>query len=75
MKSLGVFFAPVIAAAVAAGCSSSGGDDAAIDACVSRGIAYFKEIGSYPTLKSAPNTGRSAEDVALERCRRTTTAF
>lgn len=46
-----------------------------IAACVKRGVAYFKEIGSYPTLKTKPNRGRSAEEVALERCRRTTTAF
>ena len=46
-----------------------------VEACVSRGVAYFKEIGSYPTLKSAPNSGRSADDVARERCNRTTTAF
>tara|TARA_R110001599_G_C12251310_1_gene659660 strand:+ start:418 stop:765 length:348 start_codon:yes stop_codon:yes gene_type:complete len=50
-------------------------DDAAIEACVKRGIEYFKEIGSYPTLSSAPNKGRKAEDVARERCERTTTAF
>ncbi len=58
--------------------SSSGSVQAAsseIAACVERGVAYFKEIGSYPTLSSAPNTGRSAEDVAAERCGRTTTAF
>ncbi len=46
-----------------------------VNACVNRGIAYFKEIGSYPTLGSAPNAGRSAEDVARERCNRTSTAF
>lgn len=49
--------------------------DDGVDACTKRGVAYFKEIGSYPTLSSAPNRGRSAEDVALERCSRTTTAF
>lgn len=43
--------------------------------CIARGVAYFKEIGSYPTLSSAPNAGRSAEDVAGERCSRTITAF
>jgi hypothetical protein len=43
--------------------------------CVARGVAYFQEIGSYPTLSSAPNAGRLAEDVAAERCSRTTTAF
>lgn len=46
-----------------------------VAACVKRGIAYFKEIGSYPTLKAKPNRGRDAEVVALERCRRTTSAF
>lgn len=36
--------------------------------CVSLGVQYFKEIGSYPTLKSAPNAGRHAIEVARERC-------
>ena len=55
-----------------AACSSSGADDqAALDRCVSNGVAYFKEIGSYPTLSD----GREAEDVAIDRCSRTTTAF
>jgi hypothetical protein len=43
--------------------------------CVERGITYLKEIESYPTLKSAPNVGRLAAEVASERCNRTTTAF
>lgn len=43
--------------------------------CTDKGVAYFKEIGSYPTLSTAPNTGRRAEDVARERCERTTGAF
>lgn len=56
------------------GCAPSGpGPD--IEACVGRGIAYFKEIDAYPTLKSAPNAGRSADEVARERCQRTVTAF
>jgi len=38
-------------------------------------VAYFKEIGSYPTLLAPPNKGKKAEDVARERCNRTTTAF
>ena len=46
-----------------------------VAACAKRGISYFKEIGSYPTLKSKPNRGRLAQDVAIERCGRTTTAF
>jgi hypothetical protein len=47
----------------------------AVEDCVLRGVSYFKEIGSYPTLSSAPNKGRKAEVVARERCNRTTTAF
>jgi hypothetical protein len=47
----------------------------AIEACVERGIAYFKEIGSYPTLTSSVYEGRSADEEARERCVRTTTAF
>jgi hypothetical protein len=39
--------------------------------CYRRGVAYFKEIGSYPKLSD----GRSAEMVASERCNRTPTAF
>lgn len=45
------------------------------EACAARGVAYFKEIGSYPRLESPPNEGRTAEDVARERCNRTTSAF
>lgn len=66
-----------------AACSSEPADDglgyydpqAGKLACIERGIAYFKETGSYPTLSSAPNTGRAAEDVAKERCERAPTAF
>lgn len=47
----------------------------AIADCSSRGVEYFKEIGSYPTLNSPPERGRPAEEVARERCGRTTTAF
>ena len=36
--------------------------------CVSNGVEYFKDIGSYPTLKSAPDKGRHALVVARERC-------
>lgn len=46
-----------------------------VELCIDRGVAYFKEIGSYPTLKSKPSAGQRAEDVAKERCNRTTTAF
>ncbi|WP_417442096.1 hypothetical protein [Idiomarina sp.] len=40
----------------------------AYNRCVSLGVQYFKEVGSYPTLKSAPNAGRHAIEVARERC-------
>lgn len=43
-----------------------------VNACISRGIAYFKEVGAYPTLTT---TGENAEVVAKERCNRTKTAF
>lgn len=46
-----------------------------VEACTKRGVEYFTKIGSYPTLNTAPNIGRAAVDVALERCQRTTTAF
>lgn len=38
--------------------------------CVSNGVKYFKEIGSYPTLKSAPDKGKHAITVARERCKK-----
>ena len=61
----------LLAAMLLSGC----GKDPEVQACTERGIAYFKEAGSYPTLKTFPNEGRDAEDVARERCIRTTTAF
>ncbi|MGI9487765.1 MAG: hypothetical protein ACR2RF_18175 [Geminicoccaceae bacterium] len=45
--------------------------DDIIRKCYERGIAYFKEIGSYPTLSD----GRLAGDVAAERCGRSRHAF
>lgn len=56
-----------------AGCSKEPSTD--VIECVRRGVAYFKEIDSYPYLKSEPNAGRHADTVANERCARTTTAF
>lgn len=64
-----------VAALLTLAACGDGVDQEEIDACVRRGVEYFKEIGSYPTLHSSPNGGRSAEDVAIERCNRTTTAF
>jgi hypothetical protein len=55
--------------------SGKSGPNPKIEACVSKGVAYFKEIDSYPTLKSFPNVDSAAEDVARERCSRTTRAF
>ncbi|WP_164155282.1 hypothetical protein [Sandarakinorhabdus rubra] len=43
--------------------------------CVQRGVEYFKEIGSYPTLRAPPEAGRAAETVAEERCKRSLSAF
>jgi hypothetical protein len=39
--------------------------------CVSKGIAYYKEIGSYPTLSD----GRDAQTVVLEKCANSPIAF
>jgi hypothetical protein len=52
-------------------CSCSPSSDDAVASCTRRGIAYFKEIGSWPQLSD----GRDAATVAAERCRRTVTAF
>jgi hypothetical protein len=65
----------VAALSVLGACGSDEAHAREVEACAARGVAYFKEIGSYPTLSAAPNAGRSAEDVAIERCNRTTTAF
>jgi len=46
-----------------------------VNECVQNGIAYYKEIGSYPTLTSPQYAGRSAEDVAREKCSRSSLAF
>lgn len=70
-----VFKLGMYAGVIMLGMSGCGGPDPKVEACVERGIAYFKEIGSYPTLDSPPNKGRSAESVARQRCNRTPTAF
>lgn len=62
----------LIAASLISGC---GNHAAEIDACWERGVAYFKDIGSYPNLQSAENQGKRATDVAWERCKRNTNAF
>jgi hypothetical protein len=49
----------------------SGTNSTDVSGCVSRGIAYFKEIGSYPNLSD----GRVATVVAKERCGRSLSAF
>lgn len=49
--------------------------NAKVEACIVRGVEYFKEIDSFPILHSEPNAGRHARDVARERCERTITAF
>lgn len=42
-----------------------------VQACQLKGMAYFKEIGSYPYLSD----GRDAAKVAKERCNRSLVAF
>lgn len=64
-------FAPGIASAPPVPSPPARSQSASVEACVARGIAYFIEIGSWPTL----STGRNAATVARERCERTTTAF
>jgi uncharacterized membrane protein len=39
--------------------------------CTNRGIAYFKEVGSFPQLSD----GRMAGDVAYQRCSGSDKAF
>lgn len=56
-------------------CGKSDTNNAAIASCLENGIAYYKEIGSYPTLTSAGMEGRMAEDVAAEKCSRSIQAF
>lgn len=73
--SLFVGFALLTGCAAPRAFTPSAGETSTVEACVNRGVAYFKEIGSYPRLATAPNAGRRAEDVARERCGRTTTAF
>lgn len=75
MKHIKIVLAFLGSVITLASCSGGTSSNTEIESCASRGVAYFKEIGSYPTLNSAPNKGRAAEDVALERCNRTTTAF
>lgn len=72
MKSAFSIACAVVALLPLAGC---GNHRAEVDACVDRGVTYFKEIGSFPTLSSAGNEGKYVADVARERCNRTTTAF
>lgn len=81
MKAVCVVLGVAFTVSVVTGCSrgpspgAGASDGSKVSACVDRGVKYFKDIGSYPTLSSPPNGGRSAEDVATERCNRTTTAF
>jgi hypothetical protein len=64
---------------MAAVISACGNTDAVkttvLNGCVENGIAYYKEIGSYPTLTSAGLVGRRAEDVVEEKCSRSAMAF
>lgn len=46
-------------------------DNKNYETCVSKGINYFKDIGSFPTLSD----GRNAKKIAEQRCLNTTGAF
>jgi len=73
--------APLFASCALVACGSAAPGSGVADAmnpvllCAERGTDYFRKIRSYPTLRSAPNIGRAAEDVALERCKLSTTTF
>ena len=67
--------AAIIAAVVISALTGCGNSDQEIRDCVARGVAYFKEMGTYPVLTSKQYAGRRVEDEALTRCKRTTTAF
>jgi uncharacterized paraquat-inducible protein A len=54
---------------------SSAAHQQQVEACVARGVQYFKDVGSFPTLTAAPNKGKDAAVEARERCNRTLTAF
>ncbi|MGE0160771.1 MAG: hypothetical protein AB7T31_15310 [Gemmatimonadales bacterium] len=72
----GMRYRNVVFAIVFVACAGQDTNEALeVDACVERGIAYFKEIGSYPTLTSSAYEGRNADEEARARCERTTTAF
>lgn len=64
-----------ILVAISACGNGDGSRTTAVDTCVENGIAYYKEVGSYPTLTSAGFAGRRAEDVAAEKCSRSQLAF
>lgn len=50
-------------------------ESASESGCVSRGIEYYKSIGSYPTLQSDMFKGKSAKSLVEERCARTSSAY
>ena len=52
------------------GCTKTS-DKPEFKSCLTKGAAYFREIGSYPKLSD----GRDADTVAKERCYNTTGAF
>lgn len=44
--------------------------EAAIEACVERGVNFYKGSDSYPRFTSYPNRGRPTEEVVREKCQR-----
>lgn len=63
-----VFVAGLVGAIVAARYFAK---RAAVEECVQKGVRYFSEIDSYPTLSN----GSAAEEVAETRCERRLDAF
>lgn len=43
--------------------------------CYSKGVEYYKEIGSYPTLSSAPYQGKPADMLIHQACSKNPQAF
>jgi hypothetical protein len=72
IKSNFICFALVTAfvSMVLGGCNSADSGPS-VDACVEKGIAYFRDIGSFPYLSD----GRDAKLGVRDRCGRTTGAF
>lgn len=61
-------FAVIAACGLASGCGS---EKEELEACYRKGITYYREIGSYPTLSD----GRDANRLIGEMCANSKIAF